>query len=135
MEMAERIAKGYKRKKSLTIMAAVSLLLVSVLIFSTNAFSLDGAKRFIVFNEESWNLETGFDKEWMTNQDTITFKVDLQEDFLKNKDSENLLDPADRPFAIAAAYPGIEVTAKIEPILDPERGFQGEYLVSNSVKC
>jgi large repetitive protein len=130
MRMVERISKGYKSKKSLIMVFSVCLLLVSVLVFSTNAFSLDGAKRYIVFNEERWDLESSFDKDWMTNQETITFKVDLKEDFIKNNDSENPLDPADRPFAIFASYPGTETTANIEPVLDAEGIFQGEYSVT-----
>ena len=128
--MAESIAKKYKSKKKVIWTLTISLLLISVFVFSTNAFSLDGAKRFIIFNEDKWDMESMDQPEWMTNKDSITFKVDLKEDFENISQAEGVTE-LERPFAVKADYLGSEITtAKIEEIKDPELGFLGEYLVT-----
>ena len=101
--MAESIAKKYKSKKKVIWTLTVSLLLISVFVFSTNAFSLDGAKRFIVFNDEKWDMESIDQPEWMTNKDSITFKVDLKEDYENISQAEGVTE-LERPFAVKADY-------------------------------
>ncbi|MDQ0999679.1 hypothetical protein QFZ28_000079 [Neobacillus niacini] len=132
--MADRIARGYNSKKKVIWLLTVILLLISVFVFSTNAFSLDGAKRYIVFNDDRWDMESSVQPDWMTNKDSITFKVDLKEDFENNSQGEGVAG-AEAPFAVKAAYQGSEITtAKVEEIKDPEVGFLGEYLVSVPVQ-
>ncbi|MCM3668149.1 Ig-like domain-containing protein [Mesobacillus maritimus] len=82
--MTEIISKKYNKNKSLIWLLAGSLLLLSVLFFTTNAFSFDSAKRFIVFNNDSWNLANEKEPNWRTNEATISFTVDLKEDYQKN---------------------------------------------------
>lgn len=128
--MADRLAKRYKSKKNVIWTLTISLLLISVFVFSTNAFSLDGAKRYIVFNDDKWDMESMDQPDWMTNKDSITFKVDLKEDFENNSLGEGVTE-VEAPFAVKAAYLGSEITtAKIEGIMDSELGFLGEYLVT-----
>lgn len=128
--MADSIARKYKSKKKVIWTLTISLLLISVFVFGTNAFSLDGAKRFIVFNEDKWDMESMDQPDWMTNKSSITFKVDLKEDFENNSQGEGVTE-AEAPFVVKAAYLGSEVpTAKVEEIKDPELGFLGEYLVT-----
>ncbi|WP_419954640.1 Ig-like domain-containing protein [Neobacillus niacini] len=127
--MAESIAKRYKSKKKVIWTLTVILLLISVFIFSTNAFSLDGAKRFIVFNEEKWDMESMDQPEWMTNKDSVTFKVDLKEDFENNSQGDSVTEWK-VPFTVMADYQGGKVPITMEEMKDPELGFLGEYLVS-----
>lgn len=128
--MADRIARSYKSRKKFIWILTISLMLISVFVFSTNAFSLDGAKRYIVFNEDKWDMESMDQPDWMTNKDTITFKVDLKEDFENNSLGE-VVTGIEAPFAVKAAYQGSEITtASIEEIKDTELGFLGEYLVT-----
>jgi large repetitive protein len=128
--MSDSIAKRYKSKKKVIWTLTVSLLLISVFVFSTNAFSLDGAKRFIVFNGDKWDMESIHQPEWITNKDSITFKVDLKEDFENNSQSEGVTE-VEAPFAVKANYLRRNITSvKVEEIKDPELGFLGEYLVT-----
>ncbi|MFJ5762908.1 Ig-like domain-containing protein [Neobacillus sp. NPDC093182] len=132
--MADRIARRYKSKKKVIWTLMVSLLLISVFLFSTNAFSLDGAKRYIVFSDDKWDMESIDQPDWITNKDSITFKVDLKEDFENNSQGEGVAG-VEAPFAVIAAYQGSEITtAKIEEIKNPEAVFLGEYLVSIPVQ-
>lgn len=128
--MADRIARSYKNRKKFIWTLTISLMLISVFVFSTNAFSLDGAKRYIVFNEDKWDMESMEQPDWMTNKDTITFKVDLKEDFENNSLGKGVTG-IEAPFAVNAAYQGSEITtASIEEVKDTELGFLGEYLVT-----
>ena len=128
--MAESIAKKYKSKKKVIWTLTVSLLLISVFVFSTNAFSLDGAKRYIVFNEDKWDMESIGRPDWMTNKDSIIFKVDLKEDYENISQAEGVPE-LEIPFAVKADYLGSTITTvKIEEIVNPELGFLGEYLVT-----
>ncbi|MFB3170826.1 Ig-like domain-containing protein [Neobacillus sp. 179-C4.2 HS] len=128
--MADSIARRYKSSKKVIWTLTISLLLISVFLFSTNAFSLDGAKRYIVFNDDKWDMESMDQPDWMTNKDSITFKVDLKEDFENIRQGEGVTE-VEAPFAVKAAYQGSEITtAKVEEIKDPELGFLGEYLVT-----
>ncbi|MEH7272659.1 Ig-like domain-containing protein [Neobacillus vireti] len=128
--MAESIARKYKSKRKVIWILSLSLLLISVFVFSTNAFSLDGAKRFIVFNEEKWEMGTMGQPDWVTNKDSITFKVDLKEDFANNSQGE-MVTAAEAPFTVKADYQGSEIkNAQIEEIKDSESGFFGEYLIT-----
>src|SRR4051794_34030022 len=107
--MAESIAKKYKSKKKVIWTLTISLLLISVFVFSTNAFSLDGAKRYIIFNEDKWDMESMDEPEWITNKDTISFKVDLKEDFENISQAEGVTELG-RPFAVKADYLGTKIT-------------------------
>ncbi|MEH7246194.1 Ig-like domain-containing protein [Neobacillus niacini] len=128
--MAESIVRKYKSKKKVIWTLTVSLLLISVFVFSSNAFSLDGAKRFIVFNEDEWEMGSIDQPVWMTNKDSISFKVDLKEDFENISQTEGITG-LETPFAVTADYLDSEITtAKIEEIMEPEWGFLGEYLVT-----
>ena len=128
--MAESLARKYKSKRKVIGTLTLSLLLISVFVFSTNAFSLDGAKRFIVFNEDKWEMGTMGQPEWMTNKDSVTFKVDLKEDFANNSQGEGVT-AVEAPFTVKADYLGSEITnAKIEEIKDSESVFLGEYSVT-----
>lgn len=62
---------------------AMVVLLVSALVFGTKALSKDSAKRYIVFQDDRWDLESSEQPNWITNESTIHFKVDLSEDFEK----------------------------------------------------
>ncbi|WHY91758.1 Ig-like domain-containing protein [Neobacillus cucumis] len=112
-------------RKSLIWILAGGLLLLSVLFFSTNAFSLDGAKRLVVFNGDQWDLESDDQPNWYTNENSVSFQIDLTEDF-KNSQPEEM----ERPFEIKASYPGAAVKPEITEVKDAEKGFQGEYTVT-----
>ncbi|MFP7299895.1 Ig-like domain-containing protein [Neobacillus niacini] len=128
--MADRIARRYKSNKKVIWTLSIILLLISVFVFSTNVFSLDGAKRYIVFNEDKWDMESLNQPDWITNKDSITFKVDLKEDFENNSQGEGV-SGAEAPFTVKADYLGSKITsARIEEIKDSESVFLGEYLVT-----
>ncbi|MED3561205.1 Ig-like domain-containing protein [Bacillus xiapuensis] len=113
-------------RKSLIWVLAGGLLLLSVLFFSTNAFSLDGAKHLVLFNGDQWDMESADQPNWYTNGNSVTFQIDLMEDF-KNSHPEG----AERPFEVKAAYPGAtELKPKITEVKDADKRFQGEYAVT-----
>ncbi|MED1468990.1 Ig-like domain-containing protein [Bacillus salipaludis] len=113
-------------RKSLIGIVASGLLLLSVLFFSTNAFSLDGAKRLVVFNGDQWDMESDEQPNWYTNGNSVSFQIDLTEDF-KNSQPEE----AERPFEVRAAYPGTSaLKPEITEVKDADKGFQGEYTVT-----
>ena len=68
--------------------------------------------------------------DWVTNNDSVTFKIDLKEDFANKSQGEGVT-VAEAPFTVKADYLGSEITnAKIEEIKDSESGFLGEYSVT-----
>jgi len=75
-----------KRKSAIWMLAIVAVV-TSILVFSTSVFSLDAAKRYIVFNGDKWNMADDDKPNWVTNQDSISFTVDLKEDYQKYLDS------------------------------------------------
>ncbi|OIK10636.1 hypothetical protein BIV60_20670 [Bacillus sp. MUM 116] len=113
-------------RKSLIWILAGGLLLLSVLFFSTNAFSLDGAKRLVIFNGDQWDMESADQPNWYTNGNSVTFQIDLTEDFKNSHPAE-----VERPFEVKAAYPGAtELKPKITEVKDADKRFQGEYAVT-----
>lgn len=119
-----------KKKTSMKWAIAIPVVLVlisSILVFNGRVLSnLWGVSRDVEFNGQVWNMVSEpFNKNWMTNSDTITFTVDLTDDF----ENASLTPPAERPFNVLAAHEGNPV----EGITYQEVGgdqFTGKYTVN-----
>ncbi|GAM12634.1 Ig-like domain-containing protein [Mesobacillus selenatarsenatis] len=119
-----------KKKTSMKWAIAIPVVLVlisSILVFNGRVLSnLWGVSRDVEFNGQVWNMVSEpFNKNWMTNSDTITFTVDLTDDF----ENASLAPPAERPFNVLAAHEGNPV----EGITYQEVGgdqFAGKYTVN-----
>ncbi|GHH98734.1 Ig-like domain-containing protein [Neobacillus kokaensis] len=87
-----------------------AVLLISALVFGTDAFSLDSAKRYIVYGGDRWNLESSEKPNWITNKNTISFKVDLSEDFEKINAEQQAEEPAKEPAGDTTEAPADSTT-------------------------
>ncbi|MBT2756660.1 Ig-like domain repeat protein [Mesobacillus foraminis] len=120
----------YKKNKWIVLASAAMVLLASILVFDTKALSSwFGVDRKVTFNGDTWDMNDRFNKGWKTNGDSVTFVVDLQDDY-ENKFKEPPAEPVDRPFTIKAAYQGDGISVP-EPVkVGGEAGFKGQYQVT-----
>lgn len=104
--MEPRRKKKTSRKWAIAI-PVILVLISSILVFNGRVLSnLWGVSRNVEFNGQVWDMLSGsFDKNWMTNGDSITFTVDLSDDFA----NASLTPPAVRPFNVTAAHDGNQV--------------------------
>lgn len=71
------------------------VMIVSVVIFNGKALStLTNVDKKIEFQGQEWNMAESFNKDWQTNNNPVTFTVDLQDDFNKaNLQGQNVQAP------------------------------------------
>lgn len=89
------------------------LILVSIVIVSGRVFSLDGMERKIHYNNDTWNVQDDFKKEWYFHGETVSFEVDLSDDYQEGFNEES------PPFSLSGIFQGVEVNPsdiQMEPI-------------------
>ncbi|MEH7355230.1 Ig-like domain repeat protein [Neobacillus drentensis] len=141
--MGELINKSYKHNKFLVWTSFTIIILIFAFIFTNHVLSQNETSRYIKFNGKTWNIDKDANPEWFTNQmDTVTFTVDLKEDYqnylssLEKHDEGGTTNPAPapadvkQPFTLKALYDGKETnTINVSKILDEASVFNGEYKV------
>jgi large repetitive protein len=121
----------FKRNKVLVMVCAVLVLLSGVLVYDNPAFSTKtGIDRYVVFNGQTWNMNTSFNQTWLTSDDTISFTVDLEDDYenkFANPTEGEETQPVEIPFTVTATHNGEAVAVPA-----PVRGdnFKGKYHVN-----
>lgn len=86
--------KRYIRIRNMILARVVPILILFAaftLMFSTSAFSSGGGAKYIVYKGDVWNINESFNKNWATTGSTVTFTVDLDNDFKGT---------GDRPFTV-----------------------------------
>lgn len=121
--------RSSKRKSNSKWYLLFSILTLSVLtafIFTSSVFSSSELNMKIVFGSETWDLseESSFDKEWVTNRDSISFKVDLSSYYSKLADGET----GEQPFDVQSSYKKEAIT--VQKVKDDSGVFNGIYNVS-----
>lgn len=132
--MVERIQTHYRKKRTWYLTPLAIVLLVSLVIFGGKALSFGEQDRIIfpsVDSKDGWNMSTGFDKDWYSNKDHVSFVVDLSVDYAEwqtTHKGEALPDV--RPFEVTAKQDKNVIdasTINYTPLNNPD--FTGRYLV------
>jgi large repetitive protein len=121
----------FRKNKVLVVVCAALVLLSGVLLRDNPAFSTKaGIDRYILFNGQSWNMDTSFKQYWLTSEDTISFTVDLEDDYenkFANPPEGEETQPVETPFTVTASHNG-EAVAVSEPV--KADNFKGKYNVN-----
>jgi large repetitive protein len=132
--MVERIQTHYRKKRTWYLTPLAIVLLASLVIFGGKALSFGEQDRIIfpsVDSKDGWNMNTGFDKDWYSNKDNVSFVVDLSVDLKEwQMNHQGEMPPDVRPFEVTAKQ-GDKVigggTFNYTQLKNPD--FTGRYLV------
>ncbi|MFS0865008.1 Ig-like domain-containing protein [Fredinandcohnia sp. 179-A 10B2 NHS] len=117
------ISRSYRKNKTVFWIPAVLLVVLSVALFSGNVFSEGDIERKVIFNNDEWDISEDFTKEWLSNQDQITFKVDLTEDYQNYLES---IKVPEEPQEEELSNPGGDGSEPENPVDGTENSTPGE---------
>lgn len=135
--MGELVHRGDQRRKWLVWAGLSIMLLIAALVFTSQAFSDSNTKRYIEYNGDTWNVSQKAKPQWFTNQEKVTFTVDLSEDYKNyqaaeaaSENSAGEAEPVPLPFSVDAQFGGTKIDkVNISPVLENNK-FTGQYQVA-----
>lgn len=134
--MLEPRKKKKKPRNKWSVISPILLVLISsVLVFNVKVWSNEtDPKRNIVFEGQEWNMATTKPEGWMTQNENISFIVDLSDDYQRVPEGKTIDPNVDKPVKVTAHEdgPNIEGITVNPQDADPATAvmdFTGKYVV------